>query len=360
VEEERETKESHFIQARRLNLAKENPEKKKQSNLDVFNRKKKKKRERERGAEAAAFLHVSERSNTGQWHWPVQYSHSSGSSMSRNAPPPTTSSSTAHDGGGPQHLRSARSRSGRSNSASSGLGSASSCGAPSEAEPPLSALGRGKSAAAARAAAACTSLGAAVAGRGSRRARPGKLRCASRAPLMASAATSCARAAISAVAKVPSQMRDFLRGSLISDTHLPQLRMRTPRYVGCRPPSLRARFFGDDDEEEEEEEDEDGDGDGEVGVAGSCASSVSMAAFDCLRSGGGGAVSCCWAGGDWGCRGAGRGEWRPGEWRLGDGEIGAGSGFYGTRYAAEAVGTWRKSGNIGRRPPSLFGAVASL
>uniref|UniRef100_A0A8R7QPR0 Uncharacterized protein n=1 Tax=Triticum urartu TaxID=4572 RepID=A0A8R7QPR0_TRIUA len=62
---------------------------------------------------------------------------------------------------------------------------------------------------------------------------------------MARAATSCARAAISAVAKVPSQMRDFLRGSRISDTHLPQLRMRTPRYVGCRP-SLRGRFFLDD------------------------------------------------------------------------------------------------------------------
>jgi hypothetical protein len=43
--------------------------------------------------------------------------------------------------------------------------------------------------------------------------------------------------------------------------------MRTPRYVGCRLPSLRARFFGatEDDEEEEEEED----GDGEVGEAGS-------------------------------------------------------------------------------------------
>jgi hypothetical protein len=34
-------KESHFIQARRLNLAKENPEKKKQSNLEFLNRKKK-------------------------------------------------------------------------------------------------------------------------------------------------------------------------------------------------------------------------------------------------------------------------------------------------------------------------------
>jgi hypothetical protein len=37
-------------------------------------------------------------------------------------------------------------------------------------------------------------------------------------------------------------MRDFLRGSLISDTHLPQVRMRTPRYVGCFS-SLRGRFL---------------------------------------------------------------------------------------------------------------------
>uniref|UniRef100_A0A0A9D1S9 Uncharacterized protein n=1 Tax=Arundo donax TaxID=35708 RepID=A0A0A9D1S9_ARUDO len=101
--------------------------------------------------------------------------------------------------------------------------------------------GAGKSAAAASAAAAWTSLGAAVAGRGSSCANSGKLRCAAR-PLMASAATSWARAAISAVAKVPSQMRDFLRGSRISETHLPQARMRTPRYVGWCP-SLRRRFL---------------------------------------------------------------------------------------------------------------------
>ncbi|CAN6249631.1 unnamed protein product [Urochloa humidicola] len=31
-------------------------------------------------------------------------------------------------------------------------------------------------------------------------------------------------------------MRDFLRGSRISDTHLPQLRRRTPRYDGCLYP----------------------------------------------------------------------------------------------------------------------------
>ncbi|CAA6666028.1 unnamed protein product [Spirodela intermedia] len=46
---------------------------------------------------------------------------------------------------------------------------------------------------------------------------------------MLSAATSCARAAISGVGKVPSQIRDFLRGSRISETHFPQLRILTPR-----------------------------------------------------------------------------------------------------------------------------------
>jgi hypothetical protein len=61
--------------------------------------------------------------------------------------------------------------------------------------------------------------------------------------LMASAATSCARAAISAVGNVPSQMRDFLRGSRISDTHLPHARIRTPRYVGCFPSLFRFCFF---------------------------------------------------------------------------------------------------------------------
>ncbi|EYU29278.1 hypothetical protein MIMGU_mgv1a014180mg [Erythranthe guttata] len=60
----------------------------------------------------------------------------------------------------------------------------------------------------------------------------GKLRVAE-APLMLSAATSWARAAISGVGKVPSHIRDFLRGSRISETHLPQLLIRTPRYTGC-------------------------------------------------------------------------------------------------------------------------------
>ena len=60
-------------------------------------------------------------------------------------------------------------------------------------------------------------------------------------PLMLNAATSCALAAISGVGNVPSHMRDFLRGSRISDTHLPQFRIRTPRYTGCLLES-RMRF----------------------------------------------------------------------------------------------------------------------
>ncbi|CAL9175621.1 unnamed protein product [Musa hybrid cultivar] len=82
--------------------------------------------------------------------------------------------------------------------------------------------------AAALAAAACTSRGERVAGRGRALASSGKLSTAA-APLMLSAATSWARAAISGVGNVPSQMRDFLRGSRISDTHFPQFRIRTPR-----------------------------------------------------------------------------------------------------------------------------------
>lgn len=81
---------------------------------------------------------------------------------------------------------------------------------------------------AALAAAAWTSRGAKETGRGNESASSGKLRMAE-LPLMLKAATSCARAAISGVGKVPSQMRDFLRGSRISDTHLPQFRIRTPR-----------------------------------------------------------------------------------------------------------------------------------
>lgn len=95
---------------------------------------------------------------------------------------------------------------------------------------------------AARAAAAWMSRGDRDAGLGSDSARSGKLRMAE-APLILMAATSWARAAISGVEKVPSQIRDFLRGSLISDTHFPQLRMRTPLYSGCFPGSpQRSRF----------------------------------------------------------------------------------------------------------------------
>ncbi|URE48264.1 hypothetical protein MUK42_24797, partial [Musa troglodytarum] len=101
--------------------------------------------------------------------------------------------------------------------------------------------------AAAFAAAAWMSRGARVAGRGREAASSGKLRIAA-APLMLSAATSWARAAISGVGNVPSQMRDFLRGSRISDTHFPQLRFRTPRYTRCllwsAPPPLAAFFAG--------------------------------------------------------------------------------------------------------------------
>lgn len=76
------------------------------------------------------------------------------------------------------------------------------------------------------------------------------------------AATSWARAAISGVGKVPSQMRDFLRGSRISDTHLPQFLIRTPRYTGCLlrleedldGPRAAAGDLGEDEEEDEEEE----------------------------------------------------------------------------------------------------------
>ncbi|KAJ0524050.1 hypothetical protein HanIR_Chr10g0500341 [Helianthus annuus] len=64
-------------------------------------------------------------------------------------------------------------------------------------------------------------------GRGKRCLSSGKLRIAD-FPLIESAATSCARAAISGLAKVPSQIRDFFLGSRISDTHLPHARIRTP------------------------------------------------------------------------------------------------------------------------------------
>jgi hypothetical protein len=52
-------------------------------------------------------------------------------------------------------------------------------------------------------------------------------------PLMLKAATSWARAAISGVEKVPSQIRFFFLGSRISDTHFPHVRIRTPLNTGC-------------------------------------------------------------------------------------------------------------------------------
>ena len=55
----------------------------------------------------------------------------------------------------------------------------------------------------------------------------GKLRKAER-PLRVRAATSYARAAISGVGKVPSQILVFFLGSLISDTHFPCFRRLTP------------------------------------------------------------------------------------------------------------------------------------
>lgn len=85
---------------------------------------------------------------------------------------------------------------------------------------------------AALAAATWTSRAAKDAGRGSEDASSGKLRIAV-FPFMLKAATSCALAAISGVGNVPSHIRDFFRGSRISDTHFPQFRMRTPRYTGC-------------------------------------------------------------------------------------------------------------------------------
>lgn len=82
----------------------------------------------------------------------------------------------------------------------------------------------------------CAALVAAVwmsrgdwdAGRGKDLTISGKLSMAE-LPLMLRAATSWARAAISAVGNVPSHIRDFLRGSRISETHLPQFLILTPR-----------------------------------------------------------------------------------------------------------------------------------
>ncbi|KAL4595265.1 hypothetical protein ACB092_12G078900 [Castanea dentata] len=61
------------------------------------------------------------------------------------------------------------------------------------------------------------------------------------------AATSCARAAISAVGKVPSQILDFLLGSRTSETHFCEFFFLTPRYTGCLVSLnffLPSRFLG--------------------------------------------------------------------------------------------------------------------
>ncbi|KAK3447262.1 hypothetical protein EUGRSUZ_A02833 [Eucalyptus grandis] len=101
-------------------------------------------------------------------------------------------------------------------------------------------------ASAALAAAFCMSLVLGDAGTGSRHAESAKLRQADW-PLSASAATSCALAAMSAVGKVPSQILDFFLGSRTSQTHFPESRSRTPRYTGWRVSRnffLPAGFFG--------------------------------------------------------------------------------------------------------------------
>lgn len=120
----------------------------------------------------------------------------------------------------------------------------------------------GASIAAAFAAAACTSRGEFEAGRGSKAASSGKLRMAEE-PFIVSAATSCARAAISAVAKVPSQILFFFRGSRISDTHFPHVRILTPLYTGCLLLLLLSLFrrfleFDDDDDNDDVEEGDEG------------------------------------------------------------------------------------------------------
>ncbi|RYR37568.1 hypothetical protein Ahy_A09g042448 [Arachis hypogaea] len=100
--------------------------------------------------------------------------------------------------------------------------------APSRLTSPVSDSVTGRNASAASAAAFWMSLASVVSGTGRRHAESAKLRQAD-LPLRAIAATSCARAAISAVANVPSHILVFLFGSLTSQTHLPEFLRRTPR-----------------------------------------------------------------------------------------------------------------------------------
>lgn len=128
-------------------------------------------------------------------------------------------------------------------------------------------------------AAACTSRGELEAGRGSEEASSGKLRMAEE-PFIVSAAASCARAAISAVAKVPSQILFFFRGSRISETHFPHVRILTPLYTGCLLLlllllllSFLRRFLelnddsGGDDGDDNDNDNDDNDEDGEIRFA---------------------------------------------------------------------------------------------
>ncbi|RZR70994.1 hypothetical protein BHM03_00002854 [Ensete ventricosum] len=103
-----------------------------------------------------------------------------------------------------------------------------------DAAPPLE-CDDGRNASAASAAARAMSLELEKEGGTRRRhAESAKLRQAER-PRSIIAATSCARAAISAVGNVPSQILVFLLGSRTSQTHRPAAPLRrTPLYTGWR------------------------------------------------------------------------------------------------------------------------------
>ncbi|KAK8634138.1 hypothetical protein V6N13_014967 [Hibiscus sabdariffa] len=79
---------------------------------------------------------------------------------------------------------------------------------------------------------AWTSHGAKDTGRGDESVNLWKLRIFE-FPLMLKATTSCARAAISGVGKVSSPMCDILRGSQISNTHLPNFTFRQCDKCAC-------------------------------------------------------------------------------------------------------------------------------
>ncbi|KAK3027565.1 hypothetical protein RJ639_042334 [Escallonia herrerae] len=121
----------------------------------------------------------------------------------------------------------------------------SSLCAPPETSPPS----LGRNASAASAAAARIPLASLVTGTGRRHTESAKFKQACW-PLSANAATSWARAAISAVGYVPSHILDFLLGSRSSHTHLLEFLCLTPLYTGCRVSLnffLPARLFGRSD-----------------------------------------------------------------------------------------------------------------